>query len=47
MGFIEDWQKFLSENYVWFIPVVATMTAPLVGAAANAFWDWLKMKKIV
>ena len=47
MGFLEDWKKFLEENYLWFAPFVATLMAPLIGAGANALWDYLKLKKVI
>jgi len=44
MDFIEDWQKFLAENYFWFLPMVATLVSPLIGAGANALYDYAKTK---
>ena len=46
-SFWEDWMAFLSENWMWFMPVVATLISPLIGAGANALYDYLKLKRVI
>jgi hypothetical protein len=44
MGFLEDWKRFLEENWSWFLPLVATMTAPLMATGVSILYDYVKTK---
>jgi hypothetical protein len=47
MGFVEDWQKFLAENWSWFIPMLAMLTGPLLASFASIIYDYVKMKGLI
>lgn len=39
-----QWTDWLAQNWVWFVPVLATLAAPVIGAGATALWDYIKLK---
>jgi hypothetical protein len=47
LGFAEDWQKFLAENWAWFTPMVAMLTGPLLASLATILYDYMKMKGLI
>jgi len=44
MGFLEDWKKFLEENWTWFLPLVTALAGPIIASGMNIAWDYMKLK---
>jgi len=47
MEIFEEWAKFLQENWMWFIPVVASFSGPIIASLINILYDYLKMKGLI
>jgi len=41
---LEEWRTWLAENWMWFLPVLATFTSPLIASVMSILWDYVKMK---
>ena len=41
---LEEWRRFLEENWMWFVPVAASFTAPIIASLINVAYDYLKTK---
>jgi hypothetical protein len=44
MGFLEDWERFLRENWTWFLPMVLSFSAPIIASLVNVVYDYAKLK---
>jgi len=40
----EEWRIWLAENWMWFLPVLATFTSPLIASGMSILYDYFKMR---
>jgi len=41
----EMWRAWAAQNYVWLLPIVASIAGPIAGSLMNILYDWIKTKR--